>query len=137
MKANFFFSIGFDVLCFLSLFFFLISTPHLTAPLGLFFMLSVATQFTFIGTGFGIAVITFAVSMFLKNMWLKSCLMLVYCIAAFICIISIMLAKIEMFVVPASLISVIVFFVLHIAMAIKWGSNFFALYKIKPLNYIA
>lgn len=137
MKTNFFFSIGFDVLSFFSLFFFLISTPHVTAPLGLFFMLSVFNEITFIGTGFGIAIIAFALSLFSKKMCVKAYLRLAYCIAAIMCIGAIMLDKIEMFTVPATLITAVLFVILNIPMAIKWALEIFRQHNKQQLYNVA
>ncbi len=134
MKSNFLFSLEFDILSFLSLFFFLLSDPHLTAPLGLFFLLSIFNEITFIGASFGIAIVAIGLSVLTRKARLNFFLRFVYCIAALSCIAGVMITDITMFKEVATQVSLIVFLLFNIPMAIKWGFEIFRQHNKQQLH---
>ncbi|WP_162847343.1 hypothetical protein [Sediminibacterium goheungense] len=120
MKTNFFFSLEMEIFSLLSFSFFIITNPKLAGPLGLFVLITIFQTVSFIGTSFMIAVFSFLLSLFIKNIKVKACLRLGYCTAAIACIGSIVLFSFSMFSDILSLLSLLVFLGLMVPVCIKW-----------------
>ncbi len=121
MKTNFFFSLEIEIFSLLSLCLFIITNPKLAGPLGLFVLISIFETLSFVGVSFMIGIFSFFISLFVKNVKIKACLRLGYCIAAIFCIGSMVLFSFDMFAAIASLLSLLIFLGLIIPVCIKWG----------------
>jgi hypothetical protein len=125
-------STGIDVLAFLSLCLFLITSDHIIAPLFLLFFLSVWYETTFIGVTFGLAMITFIISSLIRNRRFKVYFFLVHLMVSLTCVVGIFCANPKMFYALPSLVSLIVYLIFSILSFAKWILHLVELRKLKP-----
>lgn len=114
------YSIVIDLWSLLFFVLFLITGDKFTLPLGLIFFLSIFSEITFIGANFGLAIVVFVISLFVKKeIWLlifKGA----YIVLSIITIAAIVLGNINMFKEIPSLLSLIFFLFFQGLLCWKW-----------------
>lgn len=114
------YSIVIDLWSLLSFVLFLITGDKLTLPLGLIFFLSIFSEITFIGAGFGLAIIMFLISLFVKKEKWLLIFKGAYIVLSITTIAAIVLGNINMFKETPSLLSLIVFLFFQGLLCWKW-----------------
>ncbi len=114
------YSIVIDLWSLLSFVLFLITGDKLTLPLGLIFFLSIFSEITFIGAGFGLAIVVFVISLFVKKEKWLLIFKGAYIVLSITTIAAIVLGNINMFKETPSLLSLIVFLFFQGLLCWKW-----------------